>query len=79
MLPSPSRLIEQLLRLLWPPSGRHRRSATAPRPTPAPCTRPCPTPKFRPQPHTYLLRGEDNALVRPYLTAHNAHSTQVTA
>lgn len=78
MLPSPTRLFEQLLRLLWPPSGRHRQSpTTAPPPTPAPCS--YSSPEFRRHPHTSLLRGEDNTLIRPYLAAHNAHAMQVTA
>ncbi|MGW0419147.1 hypothetical protein [Streptomyces sp. NPDC003015] len=77
VLPSPARLFEQLLRGLWPPSGRHRQSAATPAAPPAPAPRHAP--EYRRQPHTCALRGEDNTLVRPYLTAHNAHAMQVTA
>ncbi len=68
-----ARLVEPLLRLLWPASGRHRhrnrhRAGGAARPTPAP---PAPvTPGRRPSPHEALLDGEDSRLVRPYLLAH---------
>ncbi|MGY1524855.1 hypothetical protein ACW69C_13925 [Streptomyces sp. MN3] len=65
-------LLEPLLRLLWPASGRHRHQnrhragGAAPAPEPA-------TPLAagrRPSPHQALLRGEDSRLVRPYLLAH---------
>ncbi|MET9196212.1 hypothetical protein ABZX60_23320 [Streptomyces olivaceus] len=64
-------LLEPLLRLLWPASGRHRhrsrhRAGGAARPTPAPAA----APGRRPSPHEALLRGEDSRLVRPYLLAH---------
>ncbi|MFC7900703.1 hypothetical protein ACFUV1_11180 [Streptomyces griseoincarnatus] len=63
-------LVEPLLRLLWPASGRHRhqnrhRAEGTARPTPAPAA-----PDRRPSPHEALLRGEDSRLVRPYLLAH---------
>ncbi|MGV9555254.1 hypothetical protein [Streptomyces sp. NPDC003522] len=77
MLPSPTRLFEQLLRLLRPPSGRHRQSATAAAAPPAPTVRRAQNSRRRP--HTSLLCGEDNVVVRPYLTGHDAHGTQVTA
>ncbi|CAL9565757.1 hypothetical protein SUDANB145_04718 [Streptomyces sp. enrichment culture] len=53
-----------LLDLLLPATGRRRR-----RRRPAPATyAPAPVPP-RPRPAEPLLRGEDNALVRPYLKA----------
>lgn len=63
-------LVEPLLRLLWPASGRHRhqnrhRAEGTARPTPAPAAA-----DRRPSPHEALLRGEDSRLVRPYLLAH---------
>ncbi|WP_406338585.1 hypothetical protein [Streptomyces sp. NBC_00649] len=66
MLNPLARLIEALLRLAWPASGRHRQHAAAP-PDPAPAPH---TPPRRPSPHTAPLRGEDSRLVRPYLVAH---------
>ncbi|MCI4143483.1 hypothetical protein OG411_21645 [Streptomyces pseudogriseolus] len=65
-------LLEPLLRLLWPASGRHRHGnrhragGAAPAPGPAAPV----TPGRRPSPHEALLRGEDSRLVRPYLLAH---------
>ncbi|WP_328921923.1 hypothetical protein [Streptomyces griseoaurantiacus] len=66
-------LLEPLLRLLWPASGRHRhqnrhRAEGRARNTPAPTT-PV-TPDRRPSPCEALLHGEDSRLVRPYLLAH---------
>ncbi|MDX2526789.1 hypothetical protein [Streptomyces europaeiscabiei] len=66
-------LVEPLLRLLWPPSGRHRhrnrhRAGGAARPTPVPAA--LAAPGRRLSPHEALLRGEDSPLVRPYLLAH---------
>lgn len=66
-------LLEPLLRLLWPASGRHRhqnrhRAEGRARNTPAPTT-PV-TPDRRPSPNEALLHGEDSRLVRPYLLAH---------
>ncbi|WP_406307919.1 hypothetical protein [Streptomyces griseoaurantiacus] len=66
-------LLEPLLRLLWPASGRHRhqnrhRAGGAAQPLPAPAV-PA-TPDRRPSPHEALLHGEDSRLVRPYLLAH---------
>ncbi|MER7105684.1 hypothetical protein ABT383_39860 [Streptomyces humidus] len=68
-----ARLVEPLLRLLWPASGRHRhrnrhRAGGAARPTPVPAAPAAPG--RRPSPHQDLLRGEDSRLVRPYLLAH---------
>ncbi|MGA5344837.1 hypothetical protein ACPCSQ_03915 [Streptomyces griseoincarnatus] len=65
-------LLEPLLRLLWPASGRHRHGnrhrtgGAAPAPEPAAPV----APGRRPSPHEALLRGEDSRLVRPYLLAH---------
>lgn len=68
-------LVEPLLRLLWPPSGRHRhrhrnrhRAEGGARPIPVPAAPVAPS--RRPSPHEALLRGEDSPLVRPYLLAH---------
>ncbi|MFS4094030.1 hypothetical protein [Streptomyces sp. AF1A] len=66
-------LVEPLLRLLWPASGRHRhrnshRAGGVARPTPVPAA-PL-QPNRRPSPHEALLQGEDSRLVRPYLLAH---------
>ncbi|RFC74974.1 hypothetical protein [Streptomyces sp. AcE210] len=65
MLNPVARLVEALLRLAWPASGRHRQHVEAAPPDPAPHT-----PPRRPSPHTAPLRGEDSRLVRPYLLAH---------
>lgn len=66
MLNPVARLIEPLLRLAWPASGRHRQHMAAPLdPVPA-----VPDPPRRPSQHTAPLRGEDSRLVRPYLLAH---------
>ncbi|MEV2217396.1 hypothetical protein AB0H86_39230 [Streptomyces sp. NPDC050997] len=59
-----ARLVEPLLRLLWPAAGRHRHRAVAPVPTAHV------VPNSRPSPHETPLRGEDSRLVRPYLLAH---------
>ena len=56
-----ARFAESLLRLLLPASG-HRRSPEQSPASPAPATV-----HF---PRVPALRGEDNALVRPYLVAH---------
>jgi hypothetical protein len=67
-----ARLVEPLLRLLWPASGRHRhhrnrhRAEGGARPIPVPAA---PVVPRRPSPHEALLRGEDSPLVRPYLLA----------
>ncbi|MFI9777155.1 hypothetical protein ACIHCV_20945 [Streptomyces sp. NPDC051956] len=66
MLNPVARLIEALLRLAWPTSGRHRQHTAAP---PGPVLAPHAPPR-RPSPHTAPLRGEDSRLVRPYLLAH---------
>lgn len=66
-------LVEPLLRLLWPASGRHRhrnrhRAGGGGRPTPAPAA---PVgPGRRTSPHEAVPHGEDFRLVRPYLLAH---------
>ncbi|GGW34086.1 hypothetical protein CP966_13175 [Streptomyces galilaeus] len=66
-------LLEPLLRLLWPASGRHRHrnrhragEGTPLAPVPAAPV----APGRRPSPHEALLHGEDSRLVRPYLLAH---------
>lgn len=69
------RLIEPLLRLLWPPTGRRRaglqtcraRCQAAGTSWPAPALAVPPRPRHAPD---LVLRGEDNPLVRPYLVAH---------
>jgi len=66
-----ARLFEPLLRFLLPGSGRHRLAATAPA-----CQ--CSTPSYAKEqtarrPGSRPLRGEDNAMVRPYLVAHEQH------
>lgn len=66
-------LVEPLVRLLWPASGRHRhrnrhRAEGGARPIPVPAAPVVPS--RRPSPHETLLRGEDSPLVRPYLLAH---------
>ncbi|MEU8484292.1 hypothetical protein [Streptomyces sp. NPDC048641] len=66
MLHHIARLMEPMLRLLVPASGRHRQDAgehLGPEPA-------VPTPPRRRSPHTATLRGEDSRLVRPYLLAH---------
>ncbi|MBD0844615.1 hypothetical protein [Streptomyces sp. TRM68416] len=63
-----ARLFEPLLRLLLPGSGRRRRTTTTPKPTEA-LTRHAPGPTAH-RPGSRPLRGEDHALVRPYLVAH---------
>ncbi|AYN41219.1 hypothetical protein D9753_22670 [Streptomyces dangxiongensis] len=66
-------LVEPLLRLLWPASGRHRnrgrhRAGGGAQRTPVPAAPGAPG--RRPSPHEALLHGEDSRLVRPYLLAH---------
>ncbi|MCX5421008.1 hypothetical protein [Streptomyces sp. NBC_00078] len=69
MLHHIARLIEPLLRLLWPACGRHRHSSGAGGPlTPVPAA--LVASSRRPCPHETSLRGEDSRLVRPYLLAH---------
>ncbi|MFD9111141.1 hypothetical protein [Streptomyces bottropensis] len=70
-----ARLIEPLLRLLWPPSGRHRnrqgnRHCAGEGMRANPVAAALVAPRRRPSPHEALLRGEDSPLVRPYLLAH---------
>ncbi|MFC5801419.1 hypothetical protein [Streptomyces formicae] len=63
MLHCIARLLDPLLRLLWPPpAGRHRPAQADRRPVPPP---PRPTRARAP-----YYRGEDSPLVRPYLLAH---------
>ncbi|MGI5425958.1 hypothetical protein [Streptomyces sp. CA-179760] len=63
-----ARLVEPILRILFPPRGRRRRSSA-----PVPCPYACPYchdgargATVR-RPEEPPLRGEDNQLVRPYL------------
>ncbi|MEU9118443.1 hypothetical protein AB0C96_01040 [Streptomyces sp. NPDC048506] len=56
------RLFEPLLRLLLPATGRHR---IADEPMVA-----APPPRWVPPRHSEPLRGEDSALVRPYLVVY---------
>ncbi|BCL28985.1 hypothetical protein GCM10017557_38440 [Streptomyces aurantiacus] len=64
-------LCTQLLRLLLPPRGRHRanpRPAGSPPEVPHVPTRECvPVRRRSPHPRCTRLRGEDSALVRPYV------------
>ncbi|MFG3017239.1 hypothetical protein ACGFZQ_01575 [Streptomyces sp. NPDC048254] len=69
MLHHIARLIEPLLRLVWPASGHHRHAAgggVSRTPVPASPV----APSRRPSPHETPLRGEDSRLIRPYLLAH---------
>lgn len=66
MLGALARLLEALLHLVLPATGRHRLAARYGYDPPHP-------PVEGPAPHRFgarPLRGEDNALVRPYLVAH---------
>jgi len=56
------KLIEFIARLFFPSDGRYRAEAVPAPPVP----RPLPTPLL---PHAGPLRGEDVAIVRPYLIA----------
>ncbi|WP_406169417.1 hypothetical protein [Streptomyces sp. NBC_00996] len=69
MLHHIARLIEPLLWLLWPASGRHRHLAGGGAPLTLVPAAPV-APSRRPSPHETPLRGEDSRLVRPYLLAH---------
>lgn len=62
-----ARCVERVLRLFFPPSGRRR--AVPGRPSRA-LRVVCSPGSLRPE---FVLRGEDCALVRPYLTAHERH------
>ncbi|MDI3407952.1 hypothetical protein [Streptomyces cavernicola] len=65
-----ARLLESVLRLLLPTArGRHRLSGDQPAERPAEAS-PARIPHARAPLHTYALHGEDSALVRPYLIAH---------
>ncbi|WP_399925547.1 hypothetical protein [Streptomyces kanamyceticus] len=73
MLDSIAHLFGPLLRFLWPAQGRHRWPAPHDVPTePCPGRRREPVPLARPprNPHESILCGAANALVRPYLLAH---------
>ncbi|MFG2131922.1 hypothetical protein ACGFNV_29485 [Streptomyces sp. NPDC048751] len=65
-----ARIFEPLLRLLWPPAGRHRRldrrcSGLAPEAS-----------RLGRTPAAPALRGEDIGLVRPYLVAHERRTAE---
>ncbi|MFI7013447.1 hypothetical protein [Streptomyces sp. NPDC050164] len=61
-----ARALEPLLRVLFPPRGRRRRSAAPP---PCPYCRDGVSGAMARRPEERPLRGEDNRLVRPYLAA----------
>ncbi|GGY17926.1 hypothetical protein [Streptomyces djakartensis] len=63
-----ARALEPLLRVLFPPRGRRRRSP-APPPPPCPYCRDGVNGAVASRPEERPLRGEDNRLVRPYLSA----------
>ncbi|MEU6521858.1 hypothetical protein ABZ892_03200 [Streptomyces sp. NPDC046924] len=63
-----ARLVEPLLHLLWPSRGRHRRVASPVVVPQAPAADAAPPAVGRED--SCVLRGEDNAMVRPYLVAH---------
>lgn len=63
-----ARIFEQLLRLLLPAHGDHRAAV----PTPIAVILALPD-TAAPTCGLNLLRGEDSALVRPYLVAHEQH------
>nr|WP_063792751.1 hypothetical protein [Streptomyces aurantiacus] len=70
-----ARLFEPLLRLLFPGTGRRRRPVTAPVGACAcpPCSCPpctCGEGPTSTRAGSRPLRGEDHAMVRPYLVAH---------
>lgn len=62
------RFIARFLRMLLPPSGRRRRHAVSPSPSPLGNVPPVSVEPVRHR--ASLLRGEDSRLVRPYLMAH---------
>ncbi|MGW1751896.1 hypothetical protein ACWCRD_41070 [Streptomyces sp. NPDC002092] len=68
MAHSIARLFGPLLRLLLPAPGRHRTPASRSRLAAPPPN--IPTARL---PRVPPLRGEDNALVRPYVVAHERH------
>ncbi len=69
-----ARLLEALLRLLFPASGR-RRAGTV-----AECVHATPDPRGSHPRCAPLVRGEDTVLVRPYLVAYErAHGLEVAA
>ncbi|MFJ9715060.1 hypothetical protein ACIRPQ_03805 [Streptomyces sp. NPDC101213] len=63
-------LVEPLLRLLLPASGRHRHRNRHRAGEGAPLAPVPAAPSRHPSPHEALLHGEDSRLVRPYLLAH---------
>lgn len=70
-----ARLLEPLLRFLFP-TGKRRRRTSAPRTYPYSCQYVCGPTAYRTGERP--LRGEDSPLVRPYLLAHErAHRAWV--
>ncbi|MEU3818598.1 hypothetical protein AB0E74_03140 [Streptomyces sp. NPDC030392] len=69
-----ARLLDPLLRLLWPPPPARHRAAPSPaaRPVHTPAPLP-PRPTRAPEPY---YAGEDSALVRPYLLAHERRAEE---
>jgi hypothetical protein len=70
MLHHIARLIEPLLRRLWPASGRHRHRVGGVAQLPPVHAAPAAPSSRCPSPNETPLRGEDSRLVRPYLLAH---------
>ncbi|WP_093654117.1 hypothetical protein [Streptomyces wuyuanensis] len=66
-----ARLLESLLRLVRPDA-----ETASPPPFPAGTAVSAPRPAPPVRPHTAVLRGEDTALVRPYLLAHERRQTR---
>ncbi|MEV0371207.1 hypothetical protein AB0I10_15480 [Streptomyces sp. NPDC050636] len=63
-----ARLLVPVLKLLFPAPGRHR--SAGPPPTPYSGHTPTARPHRNPVQQPELLRGEDSALIRPYVLTH---------
>ncbi|KAF0650269.1 MULTISPECIES: hypothetical protein [Streptomyces] len=72
MLHCIARMLDPLLRLLWPPPGRHRQPCAHPLPVPP---SPAPAPTAAPVPEPWFW-GENSPLVRPYLLAHERRQAE---
>ncbi|MFD9562305.1 hypothetical protein [Streptomyces sp. NPDC059994] len=70
MLHCIARLLDPLLRLLWPPPPAHHHPPCTAHRLPVPCP---PRPAHAPEPY---FRGEDSPLVRPYLLAHERRQAE---